>query len=84
MLHDLEQAARREVGVDRDDGVQVVGLLRPDRLGLVDARHRHDRDARRRGESVDGVLEVGQPVTEVGAEPEVRAPERHRSTRTAT
>ena len=44
-----QQVRRREVGLDRDDGVEEVVLHRPaDRVGLVDRRHRRDPHARRR------------------------------------
>ena len=63
------------VGVEGDDRVQVVGLRRAaHRRGLVHRRHRDHRDAGRARQPVDRGLEVHEPVAEVRAEAEVRAP----------
>ena len=70
----VEQLVRVEVGLDRDDRVQVRVLRRAaDRRGLVHARHRDDANAGNARERVDRELEVREPVAEVRAEREIRA-----------
>ncbi len=80
-LGDLEELARRSIRLHGDDGVEVLRLLgSADRVRRVDGRHRHDRDAVGGGEPVDRRLQGGGAVADVGAEAEVRAPQRGTST----
>ena len=76
--HAASSSGGVEVGLDRDDGVEEVVLDRAaDRIGLVDRRHRGDPDARRAAARWSTAsCRYAEPVTEVGADPEVR--ERHR------
>src|ERR1700674_2614153 len=83
-LRDAEQVPGAQAGVEGDHRVEVVGLGGPaDRGCLVHRGHRDDGDAGGGLQAVDRALEVGDPVPEVRADPEIRGT-RHRSMRTAT
>ena len=89
-LATAQQRMRIEIGLDRDDRVEVRVLRRAaDRCGLVDARHRDHATPGHRAERVDRELQMREPVAQVRAEREVRAStagstRAHRSMRTAT
>jgi hypothetical protein len=77
----IEHLPRGRVGVDDDHGVVVLGLLgAAHRVRLVDVRDR--RHVTQAGQHVDGVLERGQPVPEIGPQGECHTG--HRVTRTTT
>ena len=74
-LQSVEERFRLEVGRDPDRGVEEVRLVEDlaDRLGLVAAGDRLDRDAPL-AEAGDGRPEVRDAVADVRAEPEVAGP----------
>lgn len=73
-LSELEQLPRREIGLECDDSVEELPLLRPtDRFGHVHARQRDNLDSGRGHQAVDCSLQRAGPITEIRSEPEVRA-----------
>ena len=75
-LFDLEQPpqcrARRKQRSDPDDRVQVPGLRRSDRLGLVDGRGSPEEEPWLARELFDGGTQRFHAVAQVGAQADVR------------
>ena len=87
VLGNGEELPRVERRVGSDDGVEVLRLFgTTDGFRLVDRRHPDDGNAVGRCEPVDGALEVGQTIAEVGSDSELGAagPIGHCSMHTAT
>ena len=88
-LHLAQQRLRRQGRLDRDDAVQVPGCLAPrqaglvlPRLGLVEARGRHDLDGVEPPEPAHCLAEERRAVPDVRAEREVDA--RHQRLRVSS
>ena len=85
LLRESQEIERLEFGVDRDDCVQIRVLFGPaDRSRFVHPGHGRDAHPGSAVERSDRVLQILEPVAQIGAESKVSARRSHRSTRTPT